>query len=421
MKKTVAIVGSGMAGLAAARIFKDAGHEVTIFEALPAHGMDSHTLFLHDGIVDVPLRVMSPLIWRNTLSLAKHVGVNTFEVNTFISCSWQSGKTWFRTARHLASNLPTLGSLRYLNLNTGIIATNFIKLAWLTRRLKKQQNQQITLAELLEKNHFHPLFWRGIILPVLTTICTCQESYLMGWPALRLLEIMEKIMHGESLVRLAGGTPALVKALSQGIQFISGSPVTQVTQHAEQVIVKNARGDEGLFDRVVIATPTNRINFLSDEEFGEELGLIKQFSFDRGELWVHDDPRLMPSKKQDWTALNFVITPDLSENMFTVWVNEVEPTLQGKPPVFQTWNPIIEPRAEHVISRTPLVRAVVSKQSCDALAKLEVLQGQPDRKVFFCGSWASNGIPLLESAVQSAIRVAKHCDLPISFPTFSLT
>jgi predicted NAD/FAD-binding protein len=420
MKKTIAIVGSGMAGLAAARIFKDAGFDVTIFEALPAHGMDSHTLFMHDGIVDVPLRVMSPLIWKNTLSLAKYVGVNTFEVNTFISCSWEDGKSWFRTSRHPSSKLPIVGSLRYLNINTGILVKNFIKMAWVVRQLKKQPNAQLTLGEFLEQYQFHPLFWRGIMLPILTTICTCQESYLMDWPAFRLLEILEKIMHGETLVRLNGGTPALVKGLSKGITFISGSPVTQVSQQAEQVLVKNERGDAALFDRVIIATPTSKINFLADEQCAEELHLLKQFAFDRGELWVHDDPRLMPRKKQDWTALNFLMKPDLSTNMFTVWVNQVEPTLQGKPPIFQTWNPIIEPRAEHVISRTPLVRAVVNQQSCAALEKLEVLQSAPDRQIYFCGSWASSGIPLLESAVQSAIRVAKHCNVPISFQTFDL-
>ncbi len=35
----IAVIGSGMAGLATARILKDAGHNITIFEALPGRGM----------------------------------------------------------------------------------------------------------------------------------------------------------------------------------------------------------------------------------------------------------------------------------------------------------------------------------------------------------------------------------------------
>jgi len=56
----IAIIGSGMAGLAAARILHDAGHKVTIFEALAGRGMDSHSIEFDGGIIDAPLRVMNP-------------------------------------------------------------------------------------------------------------------------------------------------------------------------------------------------------------------------------------------------------------------------------------------------------------------------------------------------------------------------
>lgn len=415
-KQAIAVVGSGMAGLAAARILKDAGHDVTIFEAQTAHGMDSHTVFLHGGIVDVPLRVMSPLVWKNTLALAKQVGVTTFQVNTFISCNWMDGTTWFRSDRHRRTNLPLIGSWRYLNKNTAIIVKEIARLLWATHQLKRSQDTQLTLKQFLDKHQFHPLFWRGIILPVLTTICTCQEHYLMEWPALRLLLILEKIMHGEQLVRMQGGTPALVKGLSKGLQFMSGSPVVSVQQQTDGVIVKNERGDQGLFDQVIIATPTNQVNFLDQQQFSRELNLLAQFQFDKGELWVHDDPRFMPKQQRDWTALNYHIEPDLSASMFTVWVNEVEPTLSNKPPVFQTWNPLFEPAATHTISRTALLRAVVHQGNQSALTALETMHSESNRRVYFCGSWASAGIPLLESAVQSAMRVAKHLNV---VPTFS--
>lgn len=425
MKKSVAIIGSGMAGLAAARLLKDAGHDVTVFEALAQRGMDSHTVFLHGGIVDVPLRVMSPLIWTNTLALARHVGVDTFSVETFVSCSWLdktnsfSDKTWFRTTRLPVANIPMLGSWRHINHNTITVLKEFVRLALQTYQVNKQQNQHITLGEFIQQHDFHPLFWRGVILPILTTICTCDEAYLLAWPALRLLQMLDQIMHGVPLVRLKGGTPALVQGLAQGIRFVSGSAVTQLSHVQEdgnpKVLVTNARGEQQQFDYAVVAAPAHQLGFLDAQQFERELKLLTQFKFDRGELWVHRDTRFMPSKRREWTALNYSIKPDLSASMFTVWVNAVEPTLQGQPAIFQTWNPLFEPHADAVISRTPLCRAVVDHQSQQALQALEVLHQEAGRQVFFAGSWASMGIPLLESAVQSAMRVARHLQVPISF------
>jgi protoporphyrinogen oxidase len=75
----IAIIGSGMAGLASARILHDAGHNVTIFEALAGRGMDSHSIDFDGGLIDAPLRVMNPKLWKNTLSLASYLGIDIEE------------------------------------------------------------------------------------------------------------------------------------------------------------------------------------------------------------------------------------------------------------------------------------------------------------------------------------------------------
>lgn len=113
----------------------------------------------------------------------------------------------------------------------------------------------------------------------------------------------------------------------------------------------------------------------------------------------------MPLNKQDWTALNFQMDKALEQNMFTVWVNQVEPTMKGKEPVFQTWNPLFEPAPDTVIARIPLDRAVVHSGTAQVHEALNQWHRQPGRKVFFCGSWAYEGVPLLESAVRSANAV----------------
>jgi len=404
MTYSIAVIGSGMAGLAAAYRARLAGHHVTVFEARNSHGMDAHALSVDGGLVDVPLRVMSPDAWPSVLQLAKEVGVGTFEVRTHASCSWTDRYTWFRSGEVPLLGWPFIGSWRYLDTRALRIGRGIWQLDRLTRRLERL-DEDLTLGEVLEQQNFDPLFWRGLVLPILTTICTCEEEHLLNWPAAQLLSLLRGILYGSTLYRLKGGTSALVQGLAKDLPLHSGSPVARIEAGDDGVKVHNQRGEGGVFDRVIVATQANQLGFLDDRQFGDERAMLANIRFDAGELWVHQDERLMPGKKQDWTALNFQMDKGLEKPMFTVWVNEVEPTLKGSAPVFQTWNPLFEPDPDTVLARVPLERAVVHAGTARVHEALSQWHRQPGRKVFFCGSWAYEGVPLLESAVRSANAV----------------
>lgn len=404
MTYSIAVIGSGMAGLAAAYRARLAGHNVTVFEARNGHGMDAHALTVDGGLVDVPLRVMSADTWPSVLQLAKEVGVDTFEIGLDASCSWTNRHTWFRSGEVPVLGLPFVGSLRYLGGRALRMGWGIWQLKRLTRRLKLENNGA-TLGEILEQHDFDPLFWRGLVLPILTTICTCEEKHLLNWPAAQLLSLLDSTIHGSDICRLKGGTSALVEGLAKDLVLHSGSPVAQVEVGEGGVKVYNQRGEGGVFDRVIVATQANELSFLDNTQFGDELEILGNIGFDSGELWVHQDPRFMPAKKQDWSALNFQMDEALEKPMFTVWVNKVEPTLDGRAPVFQTWNPLFEPNPDTVLARVPLDRAVVHPGTARVHEALSQWHRQPGRKVFFCGSWAYEGVPLLESAVRSASAV----------------
>lgn len=404
MATTIAVIGSGMAGLAAAHGARRSGHHVTVFEAQNRHGMDAHSLNVDGGWVDVPLRVMSPDAWPSVLELAREVGVGTFNVQTHASCSWTNRSTWFRSGELPVLHWPFVGSLRYLDTRALRMGRGIWQLARLTRKLERE-NSQATLGEVLEDHSFDPLFWRGLVLPMITTICTCEEKHLLNWPAAQLLGLLHGIVHGKELYRLEGGTSALVSAVARDLPLYSGSRVVQVEESPEGVKVFNARGEGGVFDRVIVATQANHLGFLDDAQFGDERRTLENIGFDSGELWVHRDTRFMPEKEREWSALNFQMDEGLEKPMFTVWVNKVEPSLKGSAPVFQTWNPLYEPDPETVLARVPLERAVVHPGTSHVHEALAQWHRQPGRRVFFCGSWAHEGVPLLESAVRSANRV----------------
>ncbi|WP_052063589.1 FAD-dependent oxidoreductase [Nitrincola sp. A-D6] len=408
MTYRIAVIGSGMAGLTAAYGCTKRGHEVTVFESEKDFGMAAHTLEFEQGVIDVPLRVMSPDAWPNATALAKEVGVDFFAIKTFTSCSWLNQSTWFRSGELPLLNQPFVGSWRYLDFNAIQIGLGLRQLVQLTRQLE-QEKTNLTLEEVLEKQSFSPKFWRGLMLPILTTICTCDEKHLLAWPALQLLQLLDSIMRNDSLCRIKGGSTALVKALSEGVTLHAESPVTRVTYCDDKVQVENERGEGGLYDRVIVATQANHLHFLDPEAFAEELEILQAIRFDSGVLWVHQDQRFMPEQRSDWTALNFQMDARLLKPMFTVWVNAVEPSLVNASPVFQTWNPLYNPEPKTVLAQIPLQRAVVHAGTEQAQIKLQQLHQQPDRRVFFCGSWAHEGVPLLESAVSSAHAVVALC------------
>lgn len=409
-RESIAVVGSGMAGLTAAWLCQRQGHEVSVYEAQNGRGMDAHAALFEGTRIDIPLRIMQAKAWSSVLELAAAVGVETYPVSIHVSCSWLDRRTWLRsgTMQWFGKERLAVGSWRHYHLKSLRVLYGLRKLERFTQRLAREDQPGLTIAQAMEREGFDPLFWRGLLLPLLSTICTCRSEYILGWPARQLLLLTQTVAHERPLLRLRGGTKALVDRLVQGLRFYSGSPVTHLAQSEGKILLSNARGERGLYDRVIVATQANQTGFLDPASFPRERAVLERFVFDRGELLVHNDESLMPEKRSDWTALNYSMDRSFERSMFTIWVNAVEPNLAGARPVFQTWNPLVAPDPALTLQRIPLQRAIVNEGSIAAQQQLELLHQEAGRRVFFCGSWAAPGVPLLESAVRSALAVAEQ-------------
>lgn len=415
----IAVIGSGMAGLATARILKDAGHNITIFEALPGRGMDSHSIEFEDGLIDAPLRVMNPHLWKNTLSLATHLGIKTYPVRTYMACSWlfeDRTETWLTTSRTRIGNFPIINNRKGIQQYGWRLVKGMLQLKTAIAKFFKSKNQDITLAEFINRNEIEEVFWHGAVMPVLYTICTCDPKTIGEWPAKPLLVFLRQLTDGDALLRLQGGTPALVDKLIEGINIQSGAAITCVHQKEDGVVVENSAGQSQIFDRVVIATPTTKVqDFLDNQQFSEDIELLKQFKFEQGDLVIHTDQTVMPPKRKDWSVLSYMMDRKFTRQQFTVWLNSIEPTLVGKSPVFQTWRPVTSIDPKKIISTVTLTRAVVDSKTVALNKELQQRHHQDNRKVFFCGSWSCDGLPILESAVTSAMHIAEIFGAPLPF------
>ncbi|MFW1812501.1 FAD-dependent oxidoreductase [Acinetobacter ursingii] len=415
----IAIIGSGMAGLATARILKDAGHTVTIFEALSGRGMDSHSIEFEGGVIDAPLRVMNPYLWKNTLSLATHLGMKMFPVRTYMACSWlfeDRTETWLTTNRSRIGNFPIINNKKGIQQYGWRLVKGMLQLKTAINQFFKSKQQDITLAEFINQNHIEEVFWHGAVMPVLYTICTCNPKTIGEWPAKPLLTFLRQLTDGDALLRMQGGTPAFVDRLIDRVDIRSGSAITQVEQQGEKVKVVNTQGEQGLYDRVIVATPTSKVEeFLNAEQFADDIAILKQFRFEDGDLVIHTDTSVMPPRRKDWSVLSYMMDRKFTRQQFTVWMNAVEPTLVGKNPVFQTWRPVTEIDPKKIISTVKLTRAVVDSKTVALNKELQQRHKMPNRKVFFCGSWSCDGLPILESAVTSAMHIAEIFNAPLPF------
>ena len=121
---------------------------------------------------------------------------------------------------------------------------------------------------------------------------------------------------------------------------------------------------------------------------------------------MHTDQRLAPRDRAHWAPVNLITSDAHDKPMATIWMNRVQPGLAASAPVFQTWNPIVEPRAETVRAHARFERPLVNAASLEGARNVRLLQAQHGRRLWFCGSYLGPGIPLLEAASRTALDVA---------------
>lgn len=411
----IGIIGNSLAGLTAAYVLRQNDHRVTLLEHFNPTEQSAYQHVPSQNHFDAPFHILNPTLWLNTLLLAELLGINTDHVHTHMSCSWltskrEVGKTWLKTGRLGGLQTPIPTHPRF-NKYAPTLAWGIYRFKWALQKLREMSNT-IDLQTWLQQQNLPPLFWHGCILPMLLTLCSCDVANLMKWPAKPLLHFCHVMLQGKNLYRLQGGTQYLVRALQTDNTHIPAQNIQAVWQEHQQVYVKNDLDQIHHFDHVIIATTHAQTSFLDSHQFVQERQLLNQLPYTEGILVNHTDTRLMPNDRQDWSILNYLMSPDAQQQSLTVWLNPIEAALKHThQPLLQTWQSLMPIPSEHIISQTHLTRSMYTPESLHSILTLQQLQKQasPNQKrVWFCGAWFGGGLPILESAVTSAIDVCNQ-------------
>ncbi len=400
----IAIIGSGIAGLVAARNFKRQGHHVTLFEKQTSPGMGAHGFELrldgHEILGDLPSRMFNRKLWPNVARLYDELNIEVEQVSGRQNFSHrESGRSFsftlpvdWKMKLAVASGMASRPMLKHLRRLQQIAANDLAN-----------GTAQGNFAQYLSHHRFPEEFSKEFLFPALSaTVCTCSNQAIANYPAAILLDAMQKIASEHGLRRVSNGSSAVVNALVDNIDDLQCSTnVVSVVEGADAVTVALEQSQRQ-FDQVIVATQANHVAQLCPSLPEEIHRVMTAFVYEDVPVVVHTDRQFMPKDKRDWSVFNFETAE--SGSMCTVWLNKFHTQWPEVGAVFQTIKPLGTPSPESIICSVKLQRPVVTTGSYELWRSMEQINHR-DSRIKFCGSYAVAGIPLLESAVVSAQRL----------------
>ncbi len=418
---SIAVIGSGIAGLTAAWALSRAGWRVTLMDRHPVPGMDARGVHSSDDPdsrrIDVPVRMFHEGQWPELCELYSEIGVETVPVDGSRSFSVLGQPAWLtlESAWHPNSLLSLIASRRgrtvvrearrlfqegQLHLDTGCV-------------------NSISLREYLESQRYSEPFRREFLYPTLSsTVCTCSYRALDEYPASVILGMLRNLTSGRGLLRTRLGTRDVVERLLEPIdKFVGGERAASVTDTGTGVQVDYGKSDSITAEHAVIAVQANHAATLLDARLAAEFSMLGTFRYETVQVVVHRDESIMPARRRDWRTLNMVSRDDLSAACCSIWLNRFYgSSLEGRDPLFQTiWagepNDFPVNRSTE-IARQVMQRPVVRDDTATVLDRLKEREQRAGNRIWFCGSYAAPGLPLLESGVVSAKSVASRIGRP---------
>lgn len=440
--RKLAVVGSGLTGLAAARCaVQDGGWEVHLLERAARVGMDMYgvDLPLEDGTqahLDVPLRVLSPQYYSALFGLYKAAGVPTrAEAYTMSFASLQRrggtlSEAYF-TNRNLrcgsrSTALPSFRSCARVKYTAAF--ASFLSATAADAGTGKYVD--LPLSEWLEKHtELSEQAVRKLILPLLAVVLTCDDADVLQYPAQIVIDYFG-CGQGEAVHRAHGGTEKVVEHFTQGVNVRLGVQLQRVIP-GDRPVLEFADGHREHFDAVIIATQAHAAARLLP--VGELSDLLSSFPYSTTHIVCHYDTRVMPQARRDWRVISFGTAKSAPRSQASVWMNQLIPELRATPAdvaaamaeyrhcavehvelpecnsttpgrmdVFQTLNPAPNTiDSSTVLAECWADRPIMTTSVRSTVERIAQLQGSGN--VYVAGSYSLYGMPLLESAVASAL------------------
>lgn len=414
--RRVAVIGSGIAGLAAADRLAGAAR-VTLYEAASWFGGHAHTVDLTlDGIthgVDTGFLVFNHRTYPNLVRLFETLGVET--ATSDMSFSVQArGLEW--SGSHLNGVFAQRGNLlrpRFLGMLSEILRFNRLTTALALAGAEDELAEPI--GDFLDRHAFGVTFREGYFLPMIGCIWSCPTDQMLRFPIATLI----RFCHNHGLLQVTdrpqwytvrGGAKNYVRKLLAGIDDARLATAVRAVrrlppgQGQAGVMVTTDAGSER-FDDVVMACHSDQSLALLSDASATERAVLGAIRYHPNRAVLHTDMSVLPRRRRAWAAWNYERAADAGREQAAVclhyWINRLQP-LPWRTPVLVSLNPARPIAPERIVGAWDYEHPVFDLAAIEAQRQLPQIQGRSH--VWFCGAWTRYGFH--EDGLASALEVA---------------
>lgn len=418
----IAIVGSGISGLAAAHRLREVG-EITLFEANDYFGGHTHTVDLtlpgaQGDIrwgVDTGFLVFNERTYPQLIELFKALNIRT--VPTDMSFSVQVAASsiddkleWSGTNLHTVfCQKRNWFNPKFWGMLKDLIRFNRI----CTQLAQSGEDQQLAmpLSEFLDEYDLGSAFREWYLLPMLGCIWSCPTDQMLAFPVATMI----RFCHNHGLLQILnrpqwwtvyGGAKHYVDKIIAGIPHTRlNCPVQRVERDDQGVWVHSSHGKEH-FDHIILATHSDQSLALLSQPSPLESTILGAIRYQPNVAVVHTDTRVLPSHRSAWAAWNYendrIPQAEQTQRVcLHYWINQLQP-VPFEQNIIETLNPVKPIAPEHVLHTFEYSHPIFDGPAIEAQRRLHEIQG--NKGVWFCGAWTGYGFH--EDGLTSGYDVA---------------
>lgn len=427
-RRRVAVIGSGISGLAAAYHLRDVA-SVTLFEAGSYFGGHTHTVDVTlpdaNGLpathgVDTGFLVFNERTYPHLIALFAELGVESAKSDMSFSVRVPHGHGPGRALEWCGADLNTVFAQRSNLLRPRFwrMLRDLLRFNQVTTRLAEANEDHALrepLGDFLRRHDFGDEFRDWYLLPMIGCIWSCPTDQMLAFP----VGTMIRFCHNHGLIQVSnrpqwwtvrGGARHYVEKILPHIAHKKlRTPVLAIERTGDAVNICTALREDR-FDEVIVATHSDQALALLTDASDLEREVLGAIRYHPNRAVLHTDASVLPERRGAWAAWNYERAADRGRESAQVCLHYLLNKLQPLPwaqPVVVSLNPTRDIASRHVIGEYEYAHPVFDRAAVQAQMRVPALQG--DRHTWFCGAWAGYGFH--EDGLKAGMAVARELRL----------